>query len=499
MRIMAAAETQSRLMLIDGALVKGDAGLRPVINPADGKPFAEVPEASAEQARQAIAAARKAQKAWGARAPLERAAIMKRIAGLVRKNAQHLAETVVKEQGKPINEALGEVGGTAEFFDYYAEFARRIQGEILPSDHSGEQVWIQRVPVGVVVAIIPWNYPSALVSRKVAPAMIAGDTIVLKPHEDTPLSALEMAKIFVEAGVPAGVVNVVTGRGETIGEVLCNEPGVDLITMTGSVPTGKRIMANAARNLTPVSLELGGKAPFIVLADADIDLAVRSAATSRYMNCGQVCICNERTLVHRSIYKEFVDRFVTMSKALVVGDPMQKTTDIGPKVSKEELEKVESILAEAVSGGAKLALPGGRPAKAPIEGGFWMNPTVLTDVTPDMPIMTREIFGPVVPIMPFDSFEEAVEITNASRYGLSAYLFTNDLGRVMRAVNDVAFGEIYVNRIGPEMLQGFHVGFRESGLGGDDGAHGLETYLRKKTVYVNYSGAPTAALMPYGR
>ena len=486
-------------MLIDGKFVVGEAGTRSVINPANGKAFVDVPEASPDQARQAIDAARKAQKAWGLKSPLARAAIMKRIAVLIRQNARHLAEVVVREQGKPINEAIGEVGGAAEFFDYYAEFARRIQGEILPSDYAGEQVWIQRVPVGVVAAIIPWNYPSALVSRKVAPAMIAGDTIVLKPHEDTPLSALEMARIFVEAGVPAGVVNIITGRGETIGEVLCTEPGVDLITMTGSVPTGKRIMANASRNLTPVSLELGGKAPFIVLADADLELAVRSAATSRYMNCGQVCICNERTLVHRSIYDQFVTRFVEFSKSLVVGDPMHTNTDIGPKVSREELEKVEAVLAEAVAGGARLALAGGRPTKAPVDGGYWLNPTVLTDVTPDMPIMTREIFGPVVPIMPFDTFEEAVSITNASNYGLSAYLFTNDLGRVMNAVNEVSFGEIYVNRIGPEMLQGFHVGFRESGLGGDDGVHGLESYMRKKTVYVNYSGAATASLMTYGR
>ncbi len=323
--------------------------------------------------------------------------------------------------------------------------------------------------------------------------------MVLKPHEDTPLSALEMARIFDEAGVPPGVVNIVTGPGDTVGETITSEPGIDLITMTGSVPTGKRIMSNAAQNLTPVSLELGGKAPFIVLDDADIDLAVRSAATSRYMNCGQVCICNERTLVHRAVYDAFVERFVAMSQSLVLGDPMLETTDIGPKVSGEELEKVEAILADAIAGGATLAFGGGRPETAPVAGGYWMKPAVLTGVTADMPIMSREIFGPVVPIMPFDSFEEAVSIANDSRYGLSAYLFTRDLTRVMSAVNEVSFGEIYVNRIGPEMLQGFHVGFRESGLGGDDGAHGLETYLRKKTVYVNYSGGPTAALMPYGR
>lgn len=486
-------------MLIGGELVTGNAGTRSVINPSTGQAFAEVPEASVEQVGEAIKAARAAQRAWGLKSPLERAAVMKRISGLVRRDADRLAKIVVMEQGKPITEARGEVGGTAEFFDYFAEFARRIQGEILPSDFPGEQVWIQRVPLGVVAAIIPWNYPSALVARKVAPAMIAGDTVVLKPHEHTPLSALEMVRIFHEAGVPPGVVNVVSGPGASIGEALCTNPDVDLITMTGSVPTGKRIMANAAANLTPVSLELGGKAPFIVMGDADIDLAVRSAATSRFMNCGQVCICNERTLVHSSVYDEFVERFIAMTKSLVVGDPMQPGSDIGPKVSAAELEKVERFLDEAVSAGAKLAYGGGRPKEPPVAGGFWMNPAVLTDVHHKMPIMSKEIFGPVVPIVPFDTFDEAIAIANDSRYGLSAYLFTNDLKLIMSAVNEVSFGEIYVNRIGPEMLQGFHVGFRESGLGGDDGAHGLESYLRKKTVYVNYSGGPTAALMPYGR
>lgn len=484
-------------MLIDGKWVKGDAGTRAVINPSTGEAFAEVPEASPEQALQAIAAARRAQPAWGRKSPLERARYMKRIAQLVRRDADRLARIVVMEQGKPINEAHGEVGGTAEFFEYFAEFARRIQGEILPSDFPGEQIWIQRVPLGVVGAIIPWNYPSALVSRKVAPSMIAGNAIILKPHEDTPLSALEMARIFDEAGVPPGVVNIVTGRGQTVGEAITSSADVDLISMTGSVPTGKRIASNAAQNLTRVSLELGGKAPFIVMADSDIDLAVRSAVTSRYMNCGQVCICNERTLVQRSIYNEFVERFVAASQALRIGSPLETTTDLGPKVSLGELEKVERAIAEAVAGGAKLALAGGRPKNPPTPNGYWLTPTVLTDVRPEMNIMRREIFGPVVPIMPFETFEEAVSIANDSRYGLSAYLFTNDMPTIMRTVTDISFGEVYVNRVGPESLQGYHAGYRESGQGGDDGIHGLEAYLRKKTVYLNYSGKSTVPLMPY--
>ncbi len=485
-------------LLIDGQRVDGDER-RDVINPATGQVFASVPEASANDVATALAAARRTQPAWAAMAPIERAQIMRRIADLIRRDAESLARLVVSEEGKPITEARGEIGGAAEFFDFFAEFARRIEGEILPSDVRNEQIWIQRVPVGVVVGIIPWNYPAALVSRKVAPAMIAGDTIVLKPHEGTPLSALAMADLFVEAGVPAGVVNVVTGGGATVGEALIHADGVDLISMTGSVPTGQKIMRAAADRLTPVSLELGGKAPFIVLPDADLDLAVSSAVTSRYMNCGQVCICNERTFVHQDIYPQFLEAFIEKARALRMGDPLDENTDVGPKVSKGELEKVEAMVADAVARGAKVALGGGRPKAPPSPGGYWYSTTVLTDISPDMPIMQNEIFGPVVPIVSFRDFDDVLKSANASRYGLSAYLFTNDLRRVMRAVNEIDFGELYVNRIGPESLQGFHVGYRQSGLGGDDGAHGLEIYMKKKTVYLNYGDAPATTLMPYGR
>ncbi|WP_337184169.1 aldehyde dehydrogenase [Shinella sp.] len=485
-------------MLIDGRRVEGRGGSREVFNPTNGKVLAVVGEASREQAHEALAAARKAQPAWAAMAPLERAAIMQRIAALIAENAEELARIVVQEQGKPILEARGEIGGAAGFFSYYAEFARRIQGEILPSDARGEQIWIQRVPVGVVAAIIPWNYPAALVSRKVAPSMIAGNTIVLKPHEETPLSALYMAGLFEKAGVPAGVVNIVTGSGAEIGEALTSHPDVNLITMTGSVPTGKRIMATASANLVPVSLELGGKAPFIVMDDADIDLAVRSAVTSRYMNCGQVCICNERTLVHHRVYDQFVEKFVAASRSLRLGDPLSEQTDLGPKVSARELEKVERIVEEAIGAGAEAVLKGGRPDTPPVAGGYWLTPTVLTGVEPAMPIMRDEIFGPVVPIMKVADFDEALAVANDSRYGLSAYLFTNDFSRIMRAVNDVNFGEVYINRVGPESMQGFHNGYRNSGLGGDDGVHGLEAFLRKKTVYANYSGKSPVGLMPYG-
>jgi lactaldehyde dehydrogenase/glycolaldehyde dehydrogenase len=484
-------------MWLGGAWVAGEAGRRPVLSPITGQVIAEVTDASPGQGARAIDAAIAAQPAWGRLAPLERGRVMHRIAALVRENAEVLARIVVLEQGKPIAEARGEVGGAAEFFTYFAEFARRITGEIVPSDAAGEQIWCQRLPVGVVAAIIPWNYPAALVSRKVAPALIAGNAIVLKPHEDTPLSALFMARLMEQAGVPSGVVSIVTGPGASLGAALTQDPRVDLVTMTGSVPTGRRIMQAAATNLVPVSLELGGKAPFIVMEDADLDLAVASAVTSRFMNCGQVCICNERMLVHEKVHDEFVARFVDRAKALRVGDPLEDTTDLGPKVSMAELEKVERILADAVAAGAEPILLGGRPERPPVDGGYWLTPTVLGGVTADSAIMRDEIFGPVVPVLKVSSFEEAVEVANDSRYGLSAYLFTNDMRRVMRAVQDVRFGELYINRIGPESLQGFHTGYRNSGPGGDDGVHGLDHYLRKKTVYVNWSGASPVKLMPW--
>lgn len=484
-------------MWIGGEWVAGESGTHPVHSPTDGSLIARVPEASAEQAAKAISLARKAQPEWGAMAPLQRGKIMQRIAALITEHAAPLAELIVREQGKTISEARGEAEGAAGFFTYFAEFARRIQGEILPSDAPGEQIWIQRVPIGVVAAIIPWNYPAALVSRKVAPAMIAGNTIVLKPHEDTPLSALYMARLFAEAGVPDGVVNIITGAGANVGAALTSDPDIDLVTMTGSVPTGRKIMTAAAANLVPVSLELGGKAPFIVMEDADLDLAVASAVTSRFMNCGQVCICNERMLVHEAIYDEFVERFIAATNALNVGDPMLDSTDIGPKVSPVELEKVERITEAAITEGAVPLLRGGRPETAPVEGGNWLMPTILGDVTPNMAIMRDEIFGPVVPIMRVASFEEAVAIANDSRYGLSAYLYTNNFARIMQAVQDVRFGEVYINRIGPESVHGFHTGYRNSGPGGDDGMHGLDAYLRKKTVYANYSGKSPVSLMPW--
>jgi lactaldehyde dehydrogenase/glycolaldehyde dehydrogenase len=467
---------------------------RPVINPADESTIAEVPEADANHVELALEAARTAQRAWARKTGPERGAVLRAVAEAIRERKEELARLVVAEQGKTITEARGEVGDAAAgFFDYYATFERAQVGTMFAPDEPNEHLLVRSVPYGVVVGIIPWNYPAALFARKVAPAIMAGNAIVLKPHEDTPLSALALAGVLEEAGVPPGVVNVVTGAGRTVGDALVRNPITRMVSMTGSVRGGREILAAAAENITPVSLELGGKAPFIVLEDADVRSAVENAVDARFWNCGQVCTCNERTYVQRAVYDEFVERFVEAASALRMGDPTREDVQMGPKVNRPELEKVEALVQGAVEQGAEVVLGGGRPQGEEFERGYWFEPTVITGTTNDMEIVQREVFGPVLPIQPFDDFDEVVGLANDSPYGLSAYVFTSDLHRAMRAIDDIDFGEIYVNKIGPEQLQGFHTGYRLSGMGGDDGPYGYERYLRRKTVYLHYEGFGTPA------
>jgi lactaldehyde dehydrogenase/glycolaldehyde dehydrogenase len=467
---------------------------RPVINPADESVIADVPEADEGHAGRALEAARRAQREWARKSGVERGAVLKAVADVIRDRREELARLVVAEQGKTITEARGEVGDAAAgFFDYYATFERAQVGTMFAPDETNEQLFVRSVPYGVVVGIIPWNYPAALFARKVAPAIMAGNTIVLKPHEDTPLSALALAGVLEEAGVPPGVVNVVTGAGRTVGDALVRHPITRMVSMTGSVRGGREILAAAAENITPVSLELGGKAPFIVLEDADVVAAVENAVDARFWNCGQVCTCNERTYVQRAIYDEFVERFVEAASSLRMGDPTREDVQMGPKVNEPELDKVEALVKGAVDQGAEIVLGGRRPEGEEFERGYWFEPTVLTGTTNDMEIVQREVFGPVLPIQPFDDFDEVVGFANDSPYGLTAYVFTSDLHKAMRAIDDIDFGEIYVNKIGPEQLQGFHTGYRLSGMGGDDGPYGYERYLRRKTVYLHYDGFGTPA------
>jgi lactaldehyde dehydrogenase/glycolaldehyde dehydrogenase len=454
-----------------------------VHSPATEELVGTVPEGVAGDAEDALRAARLAQPAWAARPPIERGQLLRRLCALLDRDREIIARLITLEQGKPIAQARGEVGGAIGFIEFAADSARRIEGDIIPSDAAGEEIWIRRVPHGVVVGLTAWNYPVALAGRKLGPALAAGNAIVLKSHELTPLSLLEVARLCEEAGIPPGVVNVVSGTGREVGEVLVRSPLSDLVTMTGSVRAGREIFAAAAEGLKVIRLELGGKAPFIVMDDADIDAAVVAAITARFTNCGQICTCNERMYLHETIADRFLDAFVSQAAALRIGNPLDEV-DLGPKISRLELEKVEAMVAEAVRDGADLLTGGHRPKGEIFATGHWFEPTVLMAPSNAAAIMQQEIFGPIVPVMRVADFDEALRFANETEFGLSAYLFTRDLNRVMRFNRESMFGELYINRTCGEMVQGFHSGWKNSGLGGEDGKYGFDAYLRKKTAYV---------------
>ena len=475
------------LMFIDGHWTsEGSDAVTEVENPANEATIATVPSGTASHAIAALEAARKAQPTWAATPAVERGRLVHALADAVRENVNILAHVVVAEQGKPLNQAMGEIGATETFLRYAAENARRIEGDILPSDSRNEEVWIRRVPHGVVVGLTAWNYPSALAARKLGPALVAGNTFVLKAHEFTPLSGLALAALAEKAGFPPGVFNVVTGVGRVVGEALVKSPLSDLVTMTGSTRAGKEIYRAGAELIKVIRLELGGKAPFIVMDDADIDAAVESAVAARYTNCGQICTCNERMYLHERIADEFLEKFVARSRGMRIGDPLTNP-DIGPKISGPEVDKVDDIVRQTIDAGAEVLLSGGPLRDGPYAKGHWYAPTVLRLRDNTAPAMQQEIFGPVVPAMSVGSFEEALALANDSAYGLSAYVYTRDLRRLMRIAEGLEFGEIYFNRTNGELIQGFHTGWKQSGLGGEDGKYGFDGYLRKKTMYVNWS------------
>lgn len=484
---LAAGRPVQGLMFVDGRWTRGTAsGATEVENPATEAIIGDVPEGSADDAIAALEAAKRAQSAWGALPAIDRGRLVAALADAVRDHREALARIVVAEQGKPLGQALGEIGATETFLRYAAENARRIEGDIFPSDSGNEEVWIRRVPHGVVVGLTAWNYPSALAARKAGPALVAGNTFVLKAHEFTPFSGLALAALAGEVGFPSGVLNVVTGVGRTVGEALVRSPLSDLVTMTGSTRAGKEIYRAGADLIKVIRLELGGKAPFIVMDDADIDAAVASAVTARFTNCGQICTCNERMYLHRAIADEFLEKFIARTRALRIGDPLTDP-DIGPKISGPEVDKVQSIVDETVAAGAEMLLEGGRLREGPYAKGHWFSPTVLELRDNSAPAMRQEIFGPVVPVVRVDDFEEALRLANDSEYGLSAYVYSQSLKRLMRLVDGLDFGEIYFNRTNGELIQGFHTGWKQSGLGGEDGKYGFDGYLRKKTMYVNWA------------
>lgn len=471
-------------MFIDGRWTAPAGDGHTVENPADGLTIAVTPAGDATTACLALEAAHGAQRLWALRPAVERGQAVHALADAVRDHADLLARVVVAEQGKPVSQAKGEVGAAETFLRFAAEQARRIEGEILPSDSPDEEIHIRRLPHGVVVGLTAWNYPLALAARKLGPALVAGNAFILKAHEFTPLSGLALAALAEKVGLPQGLFNVVTGDGRTLGRALVD--GADMVTMTGSTRAGREIYAAGAAKIKNLRLELGGKAPFIVMEDADIDRAVDAAVTARFTNCGQICTCNERMYLHRAIADKFLAKFTAKAAALTIGMPLTDP-DLGPKVSAGEVAKVEALTQASIDAGAEVLLRGGPLREGAFAKGNWISPTVLLATSNDIPVMQDEIFGPVVAAMVVDSFEEALALANDSDYGLSAYVWTQDRRRLMAAAANLNFGEIYCNRTNGELVQGFHSGWGLSGLGGEDGKHGFDGYLRKKTMYLNWA------------
>lgn len=473
-------------MYIDGQFIENQSGKWiNVLNPSTEEVISKMPDGTPEDARAAIDAAEKAQPSWERLTSIERARYLTRIAQGIRKREKELTEVIVREGGKTQGLANVEVLFTADYLDYMAGWARRYEGEIIQSDRPNENIFVFKKPIGVTTGILPWNFPFFLIARKAAPALLTGNAIVVKPSQLTPENAYIFAQIVDEAGLPNGVFNVVNGRGSVIGHELAANPKVGMVSLTGSVDAGVQTMEAASVNVTKVSLELGGKAPGIVMPDADIDLAVKSIIASRVINTGQVCNCCERVYVHSSIKDAFLAKLLEGFKQVKVGDPVKEVNlDMGPLIDANALKSVEEKVAKAVKQGAVIAYGGKRIGSQ----GYFFEPTILTNCTQKMDIIQEETFGPVLPIVEFTDVEDAIAWANDCEYGLTSSVYTRDLDMAFKLVRALKFGETYINRENFEAMQGFHAGWRKSGIGGADGKHGLEEYLQTHVVYLETQG-----------
>ncbi|MEG3127297.1 aldehyde dehydrogenase [Pantoea cypripedii] len=455
-----------------------------VINPATEALLSRVPEGTKQDASQAIAAAEAAQPGWEALPAIERGNWLRKIAAGIRQHEAELTATIVAEGGKTQGLAQTEVLFTADYLEYMAEWARRYEGEIVNSDRPNENIFVFKKAIGVTTGILPWNFPFFLIARKAAPALVTGNTIVIKPSELTPNNAAIFARILHDISLPKGVINFVYGYGPEVGQELAANPKVGLVSLTGSVNAGIATMEAAAKNVTKVSLELGGKAPAIVMDDADLDLAVKAIVSSRVINTGQVCNCAERVYVQEGIYDRFINALTEAFKQVKFGNPAELTDiDMGPLITAAALGRVEQKVAKAVEQGGKVLLGGKRAG----DKGFYFEPTIITGVRQEMEIMREEIFGPVLPVMTFKTLDEAITLANDCEYGLTSSIYTQNLNTAMIALRQLKFGETYINRENFEAMQGFHAGWRKSGVGGADGRHGLEEYLQTHVAYLQFS------------
>jgi succinate-semialdehyde dehydrogenase/glutarate-semialdehyde dehydrogenase len=465
---------------IDGGWGPADDGARfAVTNPATGALIADVADLGLAGTRRAIAAAARAFAGWRGRTGKERAAILRAWFDLVVANAEDLAVLLTCEQGKPLAESRGEVGYGASFLEWFGEEAKRVYGDVIPHNVAGRRIVVLREPVGVSAAITPWNFPIAMITRKVAPALAVGCTAVVKPSKLTPLSALALAALAERAGMPPGVLNVVTSaRAHEIGHELCTSPLVAKVSVTGSTEIGRLVMRLCADSIKKVSLELGGNAPFIVFDDADLDAAVAGALASKYRNSGQTCVCANRFLVHDRVYDAFAARLATAVEALKVGPGLEPGVQQGPLINEAAVAKVEAHIADAVAKRARIVTGGRRHAL----GGTFFQPTVLTGVQPQMAIAREETFGPVAPLFRFDSEDQAIALANDTEFGLASYLFARDIGRIWRVAEGLAYGMVGVNEgiISTEVAP--FGGVKQSGIGREGSKYGVDAYLELKYV-----------------
>ena len=483
-------QLQRYRMLIDGKWVESQAGAEfETVNPYTGKAWAVLSEAAETDVDSAVVAARAAVEGpWGKLTGTQRSRLMRRLADLIAENADRLAAIETTDNGKLIREMSGQLQTLPEYYYYFAGAADKLQGDTIPSDKPNYFVYTLREPAGVVAAIVPWNSPLLVLTYKLAPALAAGCTIVVKPAEQTSASTLEFGKLFELAGFPPGVFNVVTGYGPTTGRALVRHPGVDKVAFTGSTLTGIQVMKDAAEHLAAVSLELGGKSPNIVFADADLDAAANGVIAGIFAAAGQTCVAGSRLLVEASVHDELVDRVVRRARAIKLGDPLRLETEMGPIAFKEQLEKIEHYIQVGQQEGATLAYGGRKPDAPGLRDGYFMQPTVFTGVSNRMRIAQEEIFGPVLAVIPFGSEEDAVALANDTQYGLAAGVWTKDIQRGHRMAQRLKSGTVWLNTY---RNIGFNVpfgGYNKSGIGRENGLETLSEYLRTKAVWVELSG-----------
>lgn len=470
-------------LFINGKFVESDSTNRlEVINPVTEEFIDTVTLANENDTNKAIKGAKEAQLQWEQVNIVKRAKIVQDLAKLLEKNKNELAEIYIEEQGKPLYAALGEIDKSIEYINYMCSLARKNNGEVLQSEVENETIILTKKPVGNTAGIIPWNAPIFVLIRKLIPALVTGCSIVIKPSEETPFGAFKIAEFIQETKIPDGLVQILTGTGAEVGNLLSKNEDIDLISITGSTGAGKSVMASAANNVKGVNLELGGKAPAIVTKNADVEKAANYIVQARINNSGQVCTCPERIYVAKEIFEEFVQSAKEKMDNIHIGSPHDEATTMGPIINHKQLTSINEKVQNAVKEGATIELGGHIMNRT----GFFYAPTILTNLSKDSIVMKEEIFGPVLPIVSFESFEDALDEANNSDYGLASYIFTENLKEAMLASERLKFGEVYVNCEAEEAIVGYHAGWRQSGLGGADGVNGFEEYLNTTVTYIRY-------------